>query len=57
MNELEKVQNFLPGTNVFHQNCVDPFNAKAPKHKDAKIFGYHLNPVMLVSIGKLLLCS
>ena len=31
----------------------NPFNAKATKHKDAKIVDNHLNPVMLVFIGKL----
>ena len=38
----------------------NPSNDKSyfcPKHKDAKISENHLNPVMLVLIGELFLCT
>ena len=42
---------------LIRHDRVNPSNAEAscvdPKHKDTKIFENHLNPVMLVFIGKL----
>ena len=41
------------GNFIYREKDIPPFNAIGyflPKHKDAKIFENHLNPVMLVFI-------